>query len=39
MISYLEVHEGHVALQRQLVLSDIIHDLSLLMTSEYTGIR
>jgi len=39
MISYLEVHEGHVALQRQLVLSDIIHDLSLLMTSEYTWIR
>jgi len=39
MICHLKVHEGHVALQRQLVLSDIIHDLSLLMTSEYTRIR
>jgi hypothetical protein len=29
MISYLEIHEGHVALQRKLVLSNIIHDLSL----------
>jgi hypothetical protein len=33
MISYLEIHVGHVALQRQLVLSNIIHDLSLQMTS------
>lgn len=32
MINYLKIHQSHVALQRQLVLSDIIHDLSLLMT-------